>query len=124
MTKKEMRDRLLEYCDKNENCRECPLYEYNSSGRCWIATDSNIERNYALVFGCEDENPYWERICKLSDRQRAKGLATYGQGLEKNPADILKRIDHLEEELIDGLMYCEWLKDAVETIMGKDGKNE
>lgn len=57
------------------------------------------------------QNPYWERICKLADRQRAKGMQTYGQGLEANPASIMARIQHLEEELIDGLMYCEWLKD-------------
>lgn len=47
------------------------------------------------------ENPYWERICKLSERQRAKG-----------------------EELIDALMYCEWIKDKLKTITGKDGKDE
>ena len=28
----------------------------------------------------ESDNPYWERICKLSERQRAKGVSTYGQG--------------------------------------------
>ena len=61
----------------------------------------------------QDENPYWKRICKLSDKQRAKGLETYGQGLECNPADMLKRIEHLQEELIDGLMYCEWIKDKL-----------
>ena len=61
----------------------------------------------------QDENPYWKRICKLSDKQRAKGMKTYGQGLESNPAAIIERIDHLEEELIDGLMYCEWIKDKI-----------
>ena len=61
----------------------------------------------------QDENPYWKRICKLSDKQRAKGVKTYGQGLESNPAAIIERIDHLEEELIDGLMYCEWIKDKI-----------
>lgn len=55
-------------------------------------------------------NPYWERICRLSERQREKGMKTYGQGLEANPAAIIERIEHLEEELLDGLMYCEWIK--------------
>ena len=59
------------------------------------------------------DNPYWERICEIADRQRNKGIQTYGQGLESNPADIVKRIEHLQEELIDGLMYCEWIKDKV-----------
>ena len=56
-------------------------------------------------------NPYWERICKLSDKQRAKGIETYGQGLESNPAAIMERLEHLEEELIDSLMYIEWIKE-------------
>ena len=60
-----------------------------------------------------EKNPYWERICKLSERQRAKGMETYGQGLEMNPADIVKRINHLQEELVDALMYCEWIKDKI-----------
>jgi hypothetical protein len=34
--------------------------------------------------------------------------------LENNPADMLKRIEHLQEELIDALMYCEWMKDELE----------
>lgn len=56
-------------------------------------------------------NPYWENISIIADRQRKKGLDTYGHGLEDNPADIIERINHLQEELIDGLMYCEWIKD-------------
>ena len=56
-------------------------------------------------------NPYWERICKLSERQRAKGMETYGQGLESNPMAITERINHLEEELIDSLYYLEWIKE-------------
>jgi len=65
------------------------------------------------------ENPYWERICKLADKQRAKGIETYGQGIECNPAAIVERIDHLEEELIDGLMYCEWIKDKLTELESK-----
>ena len=65
------------------------------------------------------KNPYWERICRLSDKQRAKGMETYGQGLENNPADMLKRIEHLQEELIDALYYCEWIKDKLTELEGK-----
>lgn len=57
------------------------------------------------------ENPYWERINAIAEKQRAKGINKYGVGLESNPAAILERINHLQEELIDGLMYCEWIKD-------------
>lgn len=57
------------------------------------------------------ENPYWDNICKIACRQREKGMKTYGLGLEENPAAMLKRIEYLQEELIDALMYCEWIKD-------------
>lgn len=68
------------------------------------------------------ENPYWERITAIAEKQRAKGMSKYGQGLEANPADILARINHLQEELIDGLMYCEWIKEWVQENLVKDSQ--
>ena len=65
------------------------------------------------------ENPYWQRICQLADRQRAKGMETYGQGIESNPMSILERIEYLQEELIDGLMYCEWIRDKLMEMEGE-----
>jgi hypothetical protein len=56
-------------------------------------------------------NPYWERICGMAEKQRAKGMKTYGQGLEDNPMKIIKRLEYLEEELIDGLYYIEHVKE-------------
>jgi hypothetical protein len=61
-------------------------------------------------------NPYWQRVCAIADKQRAKGIAEYGQGLEDNPADIARRITYLEEEMVDGLMYCEWIKDKLQEV--------
>ena len=58
------------------------------------------------------ENPYWKNITRIAERQRAKGIRTYGKGLEDNPASMLTRIEHLEEELIDALMYLEWIKEG------------
>ena len=58
-------------------------------------------------------NPYWERASEIAERQRKKGIDTYGQGLENNPADIMQRLDYLEEELVDGIMYIEWIKDYI-----------
>lgn len=58
-----------------------------------------------------EQNPYWERICAIADKQRAKGVATYGQGLEDNPMKIIERLEYLEEELIDGLYYIEHVKE-------------
>lgn len=58
-------------------------------------------------------NPYWDRITDIANRQREKGKRKYDFVLEENPAEVMERIRHLEEELIDGLMYLEWLKDKL-----------
>jgi TFIIF-interacting CTD phosphatase-like protein len=58
-------------------------------------------------------NPYWERICAIADKQRKKGIDTYGQGLEANKQNAITKIDYIEEELIDALMYLEWLKESL-----------
>ena len=59
----------------------------------------------------ERNNPYWQNIQDIADQKRKKGIDTYGQGLEENPADMVTRLTYLEEELIDALMYIEWAKD-------------
>ena len=62
------------------------------------------------------DNPSWANIEAIAARQRQKGIDTYGQGLEANPADIMTRLTYLEEELVDALMYIEWAKDYVAHI--------
>ena len=62
------------------------------------------------------DNPYWANIEAIAARQRQKGIDTYGQGLEANPADIMIRLTYLEEELVDALMYIEWAKDYIAHI--------
>ena len=64
----------------------------------------------------ERNNPYWQNIQGIAARQRQKGIDTYGQGLEENPADMVTRLTYLEEELIDALMYIEWAKDYIAHI--------
>lgn len=91
-------------------CRTCK--HYKNSFEQPPCTDCMVQGNF-IAWESSEDNPYWNRICKLSERQRAKGISTYGQGLENNTAAMLERITHLEEELIDGLMYCEWLKDKL-----------
>lgn len=59
-------------------------------------------------------NRYWNQIEATAKKQREKGLSKYGQGLEDNSADIMTRLDHLTEELIDGLMYIQWIKEYLE----------
>ena len=54
---------------------------------------------------------YVDNISKLIDRQLSKGKSKYGELLEDNTTlSSEQRIEHLEEELIDGLMYCEHIK--------------
>ena len=65
-------------------------------------------------------NPYWKNICVMANRQRMKGIKKYGYGLEDNPAEINARIRHIEEELIDALMYLEWLKDGLKVERTND----
>ena len=61
-------------------------------------------------------NPYWENVCAIAEKQRAKGIETYGTGIEDNLAEVNTRIEYLEEELIDALMYCEWIKDYIQKL--------
>lgn len=58
-------------------------------------------------------NPLWDRINAKAEAQRAKGIAEYGKGLEDDTADINTRLDRIEEELIDALMYIEHLRGVV-----------
>ena len=58
-------------------------------------------------------NPYWENITKIANTQREKGIRDYGQGIEDNPAAVIERIRYIEEELVDALMYLEWLKEGL-----------
>lgn len=60
------------------------------------------------------KNPYWNRITEMADRQRAKGISTYGQGLEQfNTPNAVQQIEYIQEELIDALMYLEWTKEKL-----------
>ena len=90
-------------------CRTCK--HYKNSIEQPPCTDCVVQGNFIAWEAKEDDNPYWKRICKLSERQRAKGMETYGQGLEMNPLSIEERLTYLEEELIDGLYYIEHVKE-------------
>lgn len=60
---------------------------------------------------------YWEQICAINDRQEEKGAAKYGMCLEDNTTlTAEQRINHLEEELVDALKYCEHLKQELATV--------
>ena len=97
------------------DCRHCATHHFDEP--CFSCLTAYFGGSGKKA-GFEPLNPYWENICRMADRQRAKGIKTYGQGLESNPADMLKRIEHIQEELIDGLMYCEWIKEELKKMEG------
>jgi len=63
---------------------------------------------------------YWENICNMQKKQKEKGLKTYGKTIEDNQIpEIIERIEYAQEEMIDFLMYCEWIKEKLTS-----GKNQ
>lgn len=57
------------------------------------------------------KSDYWANVCAIQKRQTEKGIRKYGQRLEDNTAlSRVERLEYLEEELIDGLMYIEHIK--------------
>lgn len=77
-----------------------------------------VEKEFEnLIHNSGDKNnPYWERITAIANRQREKGISEYGQGIECDNADIMTRLDRIEEELIDALMYLEHLRDGIKEV--------
>lgn len=60
---------------------------------------------------------YWENITEIYNKQREKGIREYGQTIEQNQSpDIVERLSYMEEELVDALVYLEWIKDKTEKI--------
>ena len=64
-----------------------------------------------------NQNPYWNNINELSQKQREKGISKYGAGLEDNTVlNHEQCVTYLQEELVDGLMYCEHLKAKLKEV--------
>lgn len=57
---------------------------------------------------------YWDRVTAIQKKQTEKGIKSYGQTLEENTSMTdLERLEYLEEELVDALMYIEHLKEKL-----------
>ena len=78
-----------------------------------VLTDDPCRKCFGFSKWIEKQNPYWERISCLADKQRAKGMSKYGVGLENNTANATERVRHIQEELIDALMYLTWLEESL-----------
>lgn len=64
---------------------------------------------------------YWQEVTVVANRQREKGIKTYGHGLEADTQDVFGRLDYIEEELVDALVYLRHLRRAL-VRTGDDSK--
>lgn len=99
------------------NDRKCALCKYFTTtvtaepcASCdRLKTKRNWEPNHP-----DHPETYRNNIVELIDAQRSKGISKYGGTLEENTTlTDDQRIRHVQEELVDGLMYCEHLKAAL-----------
>lgn len=102
-------------CNDIADCGVCPLGDICIPSFSRFSVESaDVPRAYERMKGFErTDNPYWSNICAIANKQRLKGINTYGQGLEGNFKPTKEKIQYIEEELIDALMYLEWLKDGM-----------
>ena len=106
MNSKEIKKEYDKFCSQQGS--DCSGCSYDDDVYCHLSFAYDKGRVTDL------QNPYWRRITQMSDRQREKGIETYGQGLEHfTTPNAFQRIEYIQEELIDALMYLEWLKDIL-----------
>lgn len=130
MNSDKKREKLDCYCSDTD-CDMCPLKGVKWDNPIYSegclsfdrATKNEIDQAIRL-FELAERNPmpkvkppksdYWSNICKMQKKQTEKGIKTYGQSLEDNASmTIFDRLEYLEEELIDGLMYIEHIKEKL-----------
>jgi hypothetical protein len=124
------------YCN-NTDCDECVLrvggwehvVHFADDRNCLYiegATEEELDRAIDLIQNAvkanveptEDRPDYWANVCEIQKRQTKKGVEKYGRRLEDNEdLGVIERLEYLEEELIDGLMYIEHIK----AIFRKEG---
>lgn len=109
-------------------CDKCPVSGFK--GECYNCLQyqksgcSGYEDAWQTIkeyLDSPEHNTYVQNVISLLDRQTAKGLEKYGEALEDNTTlCIAQRIEHLQEELIDGLMYCEHIKAVNDHLTAND----
>ena len=111
-------------CNSNSMCTAC-ANDFITSMKAFVLKqvkekvynvyENEIETVYEMSkSNSHQTKDYWYNINKIAEHQKEKGFKTYGMRLEDNNSmNVIKRIEYLQEELIDGLNYCEWIKDAI-----------
>ena len=90
-----------------------PLSEIFAAEHLELVVEPEEEEKAGEIKDAE-KHPYRMAVEKLLDRQEEKGISKYGVTLDKNTTLTgTQRIEHLEEELVDALMYCEHLKAGI-----------
>lgn len=56
------------------------------------------------------QDPIVVAVKRKFDERSARGLEKYGKNLADNPLELIEWINHLQEELMDGILYCERIK--------------
>ena len=96
--------KVCKYRDCDEYTYPCSICNYNGGHEDNFVPDKSIKL----------KADYWRNICEMQKRQTEKGIEHYGQPLEDNTSmTIFDRLEYLEEELIDGLMYIEHIKEKL-----------
>lgn len=123
MNKRKLVEALEHICEESQGCGNCPIGKvkycvpYCQSHQFEKMDEADLIL-YAEIAGVKipDEDPegrpdYWAEICKIQARQTEKGVKKYGRRLEDNEdLGVIDRLEYLEEELIDALMYLEHIK--------------
>lgn len=109
MTIEEKNAIIQRYC---HTCRNCLIEDIcKSIGGSFLDHEDSCDKALAIINPKPD---YWSNICEMQKKQTEKGIKTYGQPLEDNKSmTIIDRLEYLEEELIDGLMYIEHIKEQL-----------
>ena len=109
-------------CDAVSFCDNCPIGKAGHAPFCRSTAFKYMSADdlkfYAEIVGFKydgsDPEPrpdYWANVCEIQRRQTEKGVKKYGKRLEDNhDLKMTERLEYLEEELIDGLMYIEHIK--------------
>ena len=65
-------------------------------------------------------DPVVERVCrKFTDRSDV-GYEKYGITLEDDPSEMLEWLNHLQEELMDAVLYLQKAKETYEAQSSKE----
>lgn len=76
-----------------------------------VSIDNHIMvKTLEWVLSEHDTDPIVQAVCDKMIARSRQGQTEYGTTLEENNAPALEKLDHLQQELMDGALYTQWLK--------------